>query len=118
MKKILLFLSLLSVTLSASIGSSINIPTAEHLKYTFGNHKHHPVQKMEKERYLRTFAPLSMEQIQKSLEAKGYTVTKAELKDIASELVYEVYAKSSSTNALKLYIDPKTAAVLKEVRAQ
>lgn len=118
MKKIILALSFCSISLLASVGSSIKVPTAEHLKYSFGNHKKHPVQKLEKERYLRSLSPLSNENIQKSLEDKGFTVSKVELKDVASELVYEVYAKTNTAQKLKLYVDPANAAVLKQVSVE
>ncbi len=118
MKKIILGLSFCSISLLASIGSSVKVPTAEHLKYSFGNHKKHPVQKLEKERYLRSLAPLNNENIQKSLEEKGYIVSKVELKDVASELVYEVYAKSNPTQQVKLYVDPTNAAILKQVSVE
>lgn len=118
MKKIILGVSFCSITLLASLGSSVKVPTAEHLKYTFGNHKKHPVQKLEKERYLRSLAPLTNENIQKSLEDKGLAVSKVELKDVASELVYEVYAKSNTAQKLKLYVDPASAAILKQVNVE
>lgn len=118
MKKIILGLSFCSIVLFASVGSSIKVPAAEHLKYTFGNHKKHPAQKLEKERYLRSLAPLNNESIQKSLEDKGYIVSKVELKDIASELVYEVYAKSNTMQYVKLYVDPVSAVVLKQVSVE
>lgn len=115
MIKIILGVLLCSMALFASVGSSVKVPTAEHLKYTFGNHKKHPVQKLEKERYLRSLAPMTNENIQKTLEDKGFTVSKIELKDVASELVYEVYAKSTTAQKLKLYVDPTNAAVLQQV---
>lgn len=118
MKKIILGVSLCSMALFASVGSSVKVPTSEHLKYTFGNHKKHPVQKLEKERYLRSLAPLTNENIQKSLEDKGFTVSKVEIKDVASELVYEVYAKSNTAQKLKLYVDPANATVLKQVSVE
>ena len=46
MKKIIFGVSLCSMALFASVGSSVKVPTTEHLKYTFGNHKKHPVQKL------------------------------------------------------------------------
>lgn len=118
MKKIILALSFCSISLLASIGSSVKVPTTEHLKYTFGNHKKHPMQKLEKERYLRSLAPLNNENIQKSLEDKGYIVSKVDLKDVASELVYEVYAKPNGTEKVKLYVDPTNAAILKQVSVE
>lgn len=103
-----------SLSLYASMGSSIVVPSAEHIKYTFGNHKNQPVQRMEEARYLNSLAPLSKEKIQTLLEEKGYTVKRIVLKDIASELVYEVYGDTRSSKRLKLYIDPANAAILKQ----
>lgn len=113
MKKIYISLSLCVMTLGASIGSSVKVPMTEHMKYTFGNHKKHPVQKLEKERFLRSIAPLSEDAVQISLESKGYSIERIELRDIASELVYEVYAKTAAADHVKLYIDPANGSLLK-----
>ncbi len=60
--KIIPFLSvsLLSLSLYAAIGSSVRVPTEEHLKYTFGNHKNHPIQKIEAQRYYHSLGCLWM----------------------------------------------------------
>lgn len=113
MKKIFIFFSFCAMTLGASIGSSVKVPTAEHMKYTFGNHKKHPVQKLEKERFLRSIAPLNQDAIQVSLESKGYTIERIELQDLASELVYQVYAMDAQSKSLKLFVDPAHGSILK-----
>lgn len=109
----LVSIAVLSLSLYGAMGSSVKIPEREHMKYTFGNHKNHPVQKQEEARYLKSLAPLDKEAVQKHLTQQGYTVTQVKLRDIASELVYEVYATDTTKKSLKLYADPKNGSVLK-----
>jgi hypothetical protein len=113
MKKSMVGLSLCSMALFASMGSSIKVPTQEHLKYTFGNHKNHPVQKMEASQYYRSIAPMEAEDIRRHLSERGYSVRGIQLRDIASELVYQVYVKDGAAKRLRLYVDPSTGSVLK-----
>lgn len=109
-----IILSLCAMPLFASLGSSIKVPAAEHMKYLFGNHRFNPIQKLEEKRYLHSLSPLHVDDIQKEMENKGFQNVRIELKDVASELVYEVYADSNDNHRLKLYIDPQNATVLKE----
>lgn len=106
-------LSLCSAALFASIGSSIKVPTQEHLKYTFGNHRKHPVQKMEETRYYQSIAPMKEEDVRKHLSERGYSVRSIRLRDIASELVYQVYVTDNTAKRLRLYVDPSTGSILK-----
>lgn len=102
-----------SLALHASVGSSVQVPPQQHLKYTYGNHKNHPVQKLEEERYFRSLAPLSAKTVESRLGENGYTVHRIELRDIASELIYQVHATASARQQIKLYVDPATGAILK-----
>lgn len=114
MIKIMIVLSLCTVVLFASIGSSIKVPTQEHLKYTFGNHKNHPVQKMEESQYYQSIAPMNKEAVRSHLSGEGYRIWSIQLRDIASELVYEVDVTISAVERAKLYVDPLNGSVLKK----
>lgn len=109
----LMSVAVLSLSLYGAMGSSVKIPEREHMKYTFGNHKNHPVQKQEEARYLKSLASMDKEAIQKHLTQQGYNVTQVKLRDIASELLYEVYAIDETKKSVKLYADPKNGSVLK-----
>ncbi len=100
------------MALHASVGSSVQVPAQQHIKYTFGNHKNHPVQKLEEQRYLRSLAPLGEEEIRSKLNDAGYAISRIELRDISSELVYEVHATPPIHQRLKLAVDPATGAIL------
>ncbi len=113
MQKIIVSLSICSITLFASIGSSVKVPTPEHLKYTFGNHKNHPIQKLEERQYLRSIAPMNEMQIKTKLSTQGYVSSDIQLRDIASELVYQVYAADAQKKSLKLFVDPANGSILK-----
>jgi hypothetical protein len=109
----LIVLAFLSLSLYGAMGSSVSVPTREHLKYTFGNHKNHPVQKQEEERYLRSLAPLKQAEIMDRLKVGGYETERIELRDMASELVYQVHALKNTGEKFMLYVDPSDARVLK-----
>jgi uncharacterized membrane protein YkoI len=109
----ILFLILFSLSLHASMGSSVNIPAREHLKYAFGNHKNHPAQKIEEAQYYRSLAKMDEIQIKKHLVAQGYVIHDIELRDIASELVYHVYVSNESAKRFVLYVDPTNGSILK-----
>ncbi len=111
-------LLLSSLALHALAASSVQVPTQQHLKYTFGNHKNHPVQKLEEKRHLRSLAPLSEEDVETRLKEEGYTVHRIELRDLSSELIYQVHATSSARQQLRLIIDPATGAILKSESLQ
>lgn len=114
MKTILvLFLVMYSLSLYASMGSLVMVPTSEHMKYAFGNHKNHPAQKQEEVRYLKSLAPMDSGAIQKHFTQQGYNVMHIKLRDIASELVYEIYAIDATKKSVRLYADPKNGSVLK-----
>jgi hypothetical protein len=114
----LLSLVFVSFALQAAMGSSVEIPVREHVKYTFGNHKDHPVQKEEEERYLQSLAPMKGEEIRGHFVRQGYAVSHMQLRDISSELVYEVYATDTAKNRIKIYADPKTGSILKTEKIQ
>lgn len=107
-------LSLFSLSLYGGMGSSVTVPTQEHMKYSFGNHRNHPIQKMEKNQYYKSMAPMTEEDIRNHLSQEGYSVRSIKLRDIAYELVYQVYATDSTEKNLKLYVDPANGSILKE----
>ncbi|WP_310439162.1 PepSY domain-containing protein [Sulfuricurvum sp.] len=110
----LISLALVSLSLyGTSIDSSVNVPTQEHLKYTFGNHKNHPVQKLQERQYLRSLAPMDEMQIKNKLSSQGYVISTIKLRDVASELVYQVYATDTSAKSLRLSVDPTNGSILK-----
>ncbi|MDD2782203.1 hypothetical protein [Sulfuricurvum sp.] len=113
--KTLAFLALIlcSLSLYGAMGSSVMVPTQEHLKFTFGNHKNHPVQKLEERQYLRSIAPMNELQIKHKLSLEGYVASNIQLRDIASELVYQVHATDVQKKSLKLFVDPSNGAILK-----
>ncbi|MDD2949238.1 MAG: PepSY domain-containing protein [Sulfuricurvum sp.] len=106
-------LTFLSVSLYGAMGSSVTIPTQEHMKYTFGNHRNHLVKSMEEHQYYKSMAPMNEEDIRKHLSDEGYGVRGVKLRDIASELVYQVYATDSTAKDIKLYVDPANGSILK-----
>lgn len=108
----LLLMALSSLSLYAATGSSVQIPTREHMKFAFGNHKNHPVQKLEEKQYLASLAPLKEEEIKRNLVQNGYDIAGVQLRDIASELVYEAHVANSEGERLKLYIDPANGSIL------
>lgn len=105
-------LLLSSLALHASVGSSVQVPPQQHIKYTFGNHKNHPVQKLEEKRYFRSLAPLSEKDVRGRLNHSGYTISHIELRDVSSELIYQVYATAPTQQRLKLAVDPTTGIIL------
>jgi len=106
-------LFLLSLSLHGAMGSSVTIPTQEHMKYTFGNHRNNTVQKMEEKHYYTSMAPMNEEDIRNHLSEEGYRVRGVKLRDIASELVYQVYATDAAAKDFKLYVDPANGSILK-----
>lgn len=111
--KIISFVSLLSMALYGAIGSSVKVPAAEHLKYTFGNHKNHPIQKIEAQRYYHSLAVLDDHQIREKLSAMGCKVSSLTLSDIVFELLYVAKVSDKSGEKMKLYLDPSTGTILK-----
>ena len=110
----LISLVLFSLSLyGASMGSSVIVPVQEHMKYTFGNHKNHPVQKLEERQYLRSLASMDEMQIKNKLSSQGYVISTIKLRDVASELVYQVYATDTSAKSLRLSVDPTNGSILK-----
>ena len=114
----LLSLVFVSFALQAAMGSSVKIPVREHVKYTFGNHNDHPVQKQEEARYLQSLAPIKSEEIRSRFVQQGYMVSHIQLRDISSELVYEVSATDTVKNRIKMYADPKTGSILETEKIQ
>lgn len=108
----LLSLSLIALTLYGAMGSSVKIPVQEHLKYTFGNHKNHAIQKIEAQHYYRSLAPLDDQQIRDKLVDTGYSVSSLVLSDIVYELVYVAHVNDKSGKKMKLYLDPTTGNIL------
>lgn len=106
-------LALFSLSLYGAMGSSVSVPTQQHLKYTFGNHRNHPVQTMEENHYYKSIAPMSEENVRDHLSNQGYSVQRIALRDIASELVYQVYVRDNTAKNLKLYVDPSNGSILK-----
>jgi hypothetical protein len=117
-KPLLITFSLCSFVHSGTIDSSLKIPTHEHLKYTFGNHKNHPVQKQEEQQYLRALAPMSEEDIRTKLRTQGYNVHSLTLRDQASELIYQAQVSEGETNPKIVFINPKTGTILKTKEQQ
>lgn len=114
----LVVLAMLSCSLYGAMGSSISVPVREHLKYTFGNHKNHPVQKREEQQYLRSLAPMSEGELRNRLIAQGYEVRRIELRDIVSELVYQADVIHASKQHLRVYADPGSGTILKTEKIQ
>lgn len=113
MKTILLLqLTFFPFALYSAMGSSVQVPVREHMKYTFGNHKNHPIQKQEERRYLASLAPLKEEDIRVNLIQNGYGIDGLRLRDIASELVYEAFVSDKQGARLTLYIDPANGSIL------
>ena len=102
-----------SFSLYGAMGSSVSIPTREHLKYTFGNYKNHTIKTMDKDQYYKSIAPMKEDDIRTHLIQEGYSVRDIKLRDIASKLVYQVYVTDTSSKDLKLYVDPTNGSVLK-----
>lgn len=109
----LMSIASLSLTLYGAMGSSISVPAKEHMKYTFGNHKNHPVQKLEERQYLHSLAPMSEILIKNKLSTQGYIVNDIQLRDITRELVYQVNATDAAAKRLRLFVDPSNGAILK-----
>lgn len=107
------FLTFFSLSLYGAMGSSVTIPSQEHMKYTYGNHRNHVVKSMERHQYYESMAPMKEENIRKHLLQQGYSVRGIELRDIASELVYQVYAMDATAKDIKLYVDPANGSILK-----
>lgn len=114
----LFVLLLTTLSLYGSMGSSTIVPTQEHIKFTFGNHKNHPVQKQEERRYLEGLASIKEKDIRTLLAQQGYAVSQVRLRDIASELVYEAYAADTAQQRLRIYLDPKNGSILKMEEVQ
>ncbi|MDD2829625.1 MAG: PepSY domain-containing protein [Sulfuricurvum sp.] len=114
MKRIIfIYLTCLSLSLYGTMGSSVTIPTQEHMKYAFGNHRNHLVKSMKEHQYYKSMAPMNEEDIRKHLSNEGYGVRSIKLRDIASELVYQVYATDVTAKDIKLYVDPANGLILK-----
>lgn len=113
--KLISFVSsaLFSLSLYGAMGSSVSIPTQQHLKYTFGNHRNHPVQIMEENQYYKSIAPMKEADVRNHLSNQGYSIESIQLRDIASELVYQVYARDNTAKNIKLYVDPSNGSILK-----
>jgi len=58
------------------------------------------------------------EEIRNRFVRQGYAVSHMQLRDISSELVYEVYATDTAKNRIKIYADPKTGSILKTEKIQ
>lgn len=108
----------LSLSLYGAIGSSVTIPVQEHLKYTFGNYRNHMIKSVEEYQYYKSMAPLNEYDIRKQLTHQEYDVHGIKLQDIASELVYQVYASDASGKNFKLFVDPANGSILKIERIQ
>ncbi|MDP3266297.1 MAG: PepSY domain-containing protein [Sulfuricurvum sp.] len=114
MKKAPFFsLFFLSLSLYGAMGSSVTIPLREHDKYTFGHPRNQAVHEMEKRQYYNSMAPMKKEDIRNHLSSQGYSVRGITLRDIHSELAYEVYVSDSSGKRLLLYIDPSNGSILR-----
>lgn len=101
------------MSLYGAMGSSVTVPTQEHMKYTFGNHRNHTVQKLEEKQYYKSMASMNEEDIRNHLSEEGYRVRSVKLRDISSELVYQVYATDAAEKDSKLYVDPANGSILK-----
>lgn len=106
-------LACFSLSLYASMGSSISVPVREHLKYTFGNHKNHPVQKLEERQYLRSLAPISENEMKNKLSLAGYVLSSIKLCDRERELLYQASVTDNTGKKLRLFIDPANGSILK-----
>ncbi|OYZ62541.1 MAG: hypothetical protein B7Y17_04205 [Sulfuricurvum sp. 24-42-5] len=114
MKKAPFFsLFFLSLSLYGAMGSSVTVPWREHDKYTFGHPRNQAVHLMEKRQYYKSIAPMKEEDIRNHLTSQGYEVRGIQLRDIVSELVYEVYVTDSTATKLKLYVDPANGSILR-----
>jgi len=105
-------------SLHSTTGSSVRIPVNEHLKYSFGNHKNHPVQKQEEQRYLRSLATMNETDIRAQLHSMGYEVHSLTLRDIATELLYQANVSNKTKEKFTVYLDPKNGTILKTERSQ
>lgn len=106
-------LTFFSLSLYGAIESSVSVPAQKHLKYTFGNHRNHPFQKMEERQYYKSIAPMKEEEIRDYLSSQGYSVRSIKLRDISSKLVYQVHVTDATAKDLKLYVDPTNKSILK-----
>lgn len=114
MKKIPFFsLLTLSISLYGAMGSSVTVPLREHQKYTFGHPRNQAVNAMEKRQYYKSIAPMKEEDIRNDLSSQKYSVRSIKLRDIHSELLYEVYASDTSVKCLQLYVDPSNGSILR-----
>lgn len=68
---------------------------------------------MEETRYYQSIATMNKEAVRSHLSEEGYRIRSIQLRDIASELVYEVDVISAVERA-KLYVDPLNGSVLKK----
>lgn len=115
MKKAPFFsLFFLSLSLYGAMGSSVTVPWREHDKYTFGHPRNQAVHLMEKRQYYKSIAPMKEEDIRNALSSQEYRIRSIELRDIHSELVYEVYASDSLEKRLRLYVDPTNGSILRK----
>lgn len=106
-------LTLFSFSLYGAMGSSVNIPIQEHLKYSFDNQRNAPYKNMEKNQYYKSMAIMKEVDIRMHLSNDGYNVHNIKLRDIARELVYQVYVTDNSAKDLKLFVDPSNGSILK-----
>lgn len=114
MKKAPFFsLFFLSLSLYGAMGSSVTIPLREHDKYTFSHPRNQAVYEMEKRQYYNSMAPMKKEDIRNHLTSQGYEVRGIQLRDIVSELVYQVYVTDSTATKSKLYVDPSNGSILR-----
>lgn len=106
-------LVLCSLSLYGAMGSSVRVPTQQHLKYTFGNHRNHSVQTLEEAQYYQSIAPMKEEEIRTHLSNQGYVVQTIKLRDIVAELVYQVNVTDTAAKHFRLYVDPSNGSILK-----
>lgn len=103
----------LTFSLHCAIESSISIPVREHSNHIFVHERDNAVYQMEYQQYLMSLAPMSENEIETILKARGFEVRSIKLRDLNSYLIYETYVKDANKSSSVIYIDPKSGLILK-----
>lgn len=94
-------------------GSSVKIPEPVHNLAVFGNHKHHPVQKMRIDQTLQRLAPLGADEVKAKLSEQGWQIERLSLEDVDSNLLYVGSAEAADDKRYRLFIDPASGAIVR-----
>lgn len=80
----------LTFSLHCAIESSISIPVREHSNHIFVHERDNAVYQMEYQQYLMSLAPMSENEIETILKARGFEVRSIKLRDLNSYLILKM----------------------------